>query len=315
MRLPLLWLIAVCVAGALSESGIRRTHAQEVVEKPAAEAPLESFANGGLYRHEQPRRDRVEIEHDEFQEYGEQYFDQGYGCADGVYDEDFHDDSAWELREPSWLAVTCSHVASFFSRHSSTHGRAIGYGQPLRGTSWLNRPYEVNVDFGALIMTGDPATNVRRGNDFFTAIQAGWDWDHYWGTQVRAGWSTPELVSTSVANDDSADNLFIVDGSIVYYPWGDSKLRPYYRLGMGLTDIEFTNQLGRRQHELMFTIPMGLGVKYAKNRWLAWRAELANNLAIGSNEANTLNNITLTFGLEGRFGGRPNGYWAYRGKP
>jgi len=220
-------------------------------------------------------------------------------------------DDGWTLTGPPQPGGGAWWYDWLGTRHSKTHGRAIGPGEPLRGTSWLNRPYEVAMDFGALVMTGRPNTNVRSGNDLFAAIHAGWDWDHYWGTQVRVGWSTPELDNTSIAGEDQADNLFISDVSVLYYPWGDSRSRPYCRLGMGLTDIEYTNNASQRQHESLFTIPIAVGIKYQFRRWLVWRAEFANNLAIGQNETSTLNNITLTFGLEGRFGGRPSGYWAW----
>lgn len=196
-------------------------------------------------------------------------------------------------------------------RNSATHGRSIGAGGPLRGTSWLNRPYWLGLDFGGLIMTSDPAQNVTPGNDFLAAIHAGWDWDHYWGSQIRVAWSTPRLDNTQILSEDLSDNLFITDVSILHYPWGDARVRPYLRLGMGLTDLEFTDTAGFRQQELLYTIPLAIGVKYQFRRWLAWRAEFANNLAIGQNNSGTLNNLSLTIGFEGRFGGRPSGYWAW----
>lgn len=207
----------------------------------------------------------------------------------------------------SWL----HELGEFTSRNSATHGRAVGLGAPLRGTSWLNRPFETSVDFGALIMTGRPATGVRSSNDLFVAVSSGWDWDHYWGTRLRLGWSTPQLDNPAESGDES-DNLFIADASLMYYPWGDSRVRPYWRLGAGLTDLEFTNVNGARQQEFLYTIPIGVGVKHMWKRWLVWRAELADNLAIGANEARTMNNLTLTFGLEARWGGAPDGYWAWR---
>lgn len=220
---------------------------------------------------------------------------QGPGCDDCGYQED-----------PYWF---CQWLGN---RHSSTHGRSIGPGGPLRGTSWLNRPYSVGLDFGGLIMTGNPAVNVTPGNDFMAAIHGGWDWDHYWGGQLRVAWSTPRIDNTAIAGDDHSDNLFITDVSVVHYPWGDSRFRPYVRLGMGLTDLEFTNTAGNRQHELLYTIPMAIGVKYQFRRWMAWRAEFANNLALGQNGSGTLNNLSLTIGFERRFGGRPSGYWAWQ---
>lgn len=197
------------------------------------------------------------------------------------------------------------------ARHSSTHGRAVGAGGPLRGTSWLNRPYEVALEFGALVMTGDPADDVPASNDLFAAIHAGYDWDHYWGGQVRVGWSTPTFDNAAIAGEETSDNFFLIDGSVLYYPWGDSRTRPYCRVGIGLTDLEFTDSRAIRRQETLFTIPLAIGIKQQWSRTTVWRAEFANNLALGGASSNTMDNITLTLGVEGRFGGRARGYWAW----
>lgn len=202
-------------------------------------------------------------------------------------------------------------LSQFDLRHSTSHGRAMGPGDPLRGTSWLNRPYTLSLDGGALLMTGKPAPNVRKNNDLFGAVGLGWDWDHYWGSQFRVGWSTPDLLNTQQPTASPDDNLFITDLSLLYYPWGDARTRPYYRLGIGLTDVEYTNDFGVRINDMLLTIPVGIGVKYQVRRWMAWRLELANNIAFGQGETDSLQNLTLTGGLEWRFGGRPANYWAW----
>lgn len=202
-------------------------------------------------------------------------------------------------------------LRQFDLRHSSTHGRAMGPGQPLRGTSWLNRPYALSLDGGMLLMGDRPAPNVRTDNGLFTAIGLGWDWDHYWGSQVRIGWASPELLNTLQTTVPNNDHLFIGDLSLLYYPWGDSRMRPYYRIGFGLTDLEYTNDLGRQQQSNLLTIPIGVGLKYQLRRNLAWRLELADNIAFGQNETDSLNNFTLTLGLEWRLGGRPDSPWAW----
>jgi hypothetical protein len=46
-------------------------------------------------------------------------------------------------------------------------------------------------------------------------------------------------------------------------------------------------------------------------RWLAARAELTDHLAIGHNGLPTQNNLSLTFGLEWRFGIHPRSYWPW----
>jgi hypothetical protein len=190
----------------------------------------------------------------------------------------------------------------------------MGPGGPLRGTSWLNRPYYVALDFGGLLMTDRVAPNVRANNDLVGAIGLGWDWDHYWGSQLRLAWATPELLNTTLTSLDPHDNLLIGDLSLLYYPWGDSRTRPYYRIGIGLTDLEYYNNNSLRQHETLFTFPLGVGLKYQMSRFITWRVELMDNIAVGQNETSTLQNLTITTGLEWRFGGRPSGYWAWAGR-
>ncbi|MEX2169528.1 MAG: outer membrane beta-barrel protein [Pirellulales bacterium] len=195
--------------------------------------------------------------------------------------------------------------------HSSIDGRSVGRGQPLRGTSWLNRPFEVGVDFGALVTTKAFAPNSRRNNDILGALHLGWDWDHYWGSQFRFAWSTPDL-ATGVGNVIPSNNFYIYDLSLMYYPWGDSRVRPYYRAGFGLTNVNLINDLGSKQNESLFTIPFGVGVKYQIHRTMVFRGEIVDNLAFGQNDVGTLNNFTLTFGVEWRFGGQPPTYWGWR---
>ncbi|MEM6799020.1 MAG: outer membrane beta-barrel protein, partial [Planctomycetota bacterium] len=214
-------------------------------------------------------------------------------------------DEGWVVGEESGAGGEDVLRAWLGNRHSSTHGRAIGAGEPLRGTSWLNRPYEWSFEAGSFIMTGDPADGVSSANDVFAAISAGWDWDHYWGGQLRVGWTTPELTNSALTSD-TGDNLFMGDMSVMFYPWGDSRKRPYLRVGAGLTELEFTNAASQRRQETLYTLPIAIGIKYQFRRWAAWRAEFANNIAFGSGDANTVNNITLTVGVEGRFGGRPS---------
>jgi hypothetical protein len=194
-------------------------------------------------------------------------------------------------------------------RTSLTHPRAIGLGQPLQGTSWLNRPYEFSLETGALIMANDPGDGSSKANDLLAAAQLGWDFDHYWGSQVRIAWSSPNYNTDVAPTSDSSNDLVIYDASLLYYPWGDSRVRPYYRFGVGLTDIDFVDIAGNSTSETLFTVPLGIGIKYQKERWMALRFEATDNIAFAQGGSNTLNNFTLTFGAEWRFGGRPAPGW------
>ena len=199
-------------------------------------------------------------------------------------------------------------------RTSLSHGRAIGLGQPLRGTSWLNRPYEFSLETGALFMANDPGGAASKANDVVAAAQLGWDFDHYWGSQVRIAWSTPNYNNAVAPSSDASSDLVIYDASLLYYPWGDSRVRPYYRFGIGITDVDFIDGVGNPVSEALLTVPLGIGLKYQKHRWMAMRFEAVDNIAFGQGGANTLNNFTFTFGAEWRFGGRAAPQWRREGK-
>lgn len=234
----------------------------------------------------------------------------GCTCGDAVFGPAITAPRHADRQYKHWL------IDQLMFRHRRTHGRAMGPGDPLRGTSWLNRPFSVGVDVGALFLTSSPSTNVRANNDVMAAFNLGYDWDHYWGSQLRVVWSTPDLVNDVQPDSPTGDNFFIADLSALYYPWGDSRTRPYYRIGVGVTDIEYTRDSGLRRQDTLFTVPLAIGVKHQMRRWLAWRVELADNIAIGDNGTSSLQNITVSAGLEWRFGvpERESRGWAGRGR-
>ena len=57
--------------------------------------------------------------------------------------------------------------------------------------------------------------------------------------------------------------------------------------------------------------PIGMGIKYPVRRWLAARAELTDHWACGNDGIATQHNISLTLGLEWRFGAHPRSYWPW----
>ena len=196
-------------------------------------------------------------------------------------------------------------------RHSYTYGRNVGVGGPYVGTSWLNRPYYVGVEFGWIWITRAQEDSVTRDVDTFGGILIGWDWDYYWGSELRFSRATPELVNAEALDAQRNDVLFTWSYNAMYYPWGDAMLRPYWRFGIGNTKFDFPLDNGTRHDEWLFTFPIGLGFKYPFRPWCAGRAELTDYLSIGQNGLPTQNNITFTLGLEFRFGIHPRSYWPW----
>jgi len=207
-------------------------------------------------------------------------------------------------------------------RHSSTHGRHIGRGLPMEGTSWLNRPYHVDCFSGTLIGDDLIAGRVAQDNELFGGLRIGWDFDYYWGLEARFGWADPniQINDTALADPDLADTVqpardggyFVSDVDLKYYPWGDSKVRPYLLLGAGMARVDFVDDNAKRYNTTLVTVPLGGGVQFRQKNWLAWRLEVLDNLSFGADGVDTLHNISLTAGMELRFGSRPQSYWPWQ---
>ena len=115
-------------------------------------------------------------------------------------------------------------------KHSSTDGRNAGIGVPLVGTSWLNRPYYVGADLGTVWVTRPIELDITTDIDMYGGLYAGCDWDYYWGTEVAWQRATPELINEEARDSDRGDRMVIWSANMMYYPWGDSVYRPYWRL-------------------------------------------------------------------------------------
>jgi hypothetical protein len=202
-------------------------------------------------------------------------------------------------------------LTRFGFRHSYTHGRNVGWGLPLVGSSWLNRPYYLGATLGPMWLTNRPADSVPRDQDVIGNLIYGWDWDYYWGSEFQYGYATPELHNTADPTGTVTNRMVSWNYSFMYYPWGDSNLRPFWRLGVGDTNFDFPTDDGTRWDEWLFTTPFGVGMKYSLRRWLAARVEFTDQFSWGNHGVATQHNLTLNFGLEFRFGGKRKAYWPW----
>ncbi len=214
-------------------------------------------------------------------------------------------------------------------------GRHQGIGQPLQGESWLYRPFSVGWFMGMEV--GGPLIDdwVGQKQGFVGGYRLGWDHNHYWGGEMRFTFSSVELfdspraAAAQVAADDEdgwdADdpwrdrfdprrdvNLFQWDVSVLYYPWGDAAWRPYGLIGLGSARMIFFDRLSERYDKVVFAMPLAIGVKYRCNDWLAMRFELTDNILFAaSSGVSTMHELSITGGVEVRFGGSRRAYWPW----
>lgn len=190
-------------------------------------------------------------------------------------------------------------------------GRHVGIGNPLEGTSWRNRPFHVGWLYGGLFGDTLVPNSLRQDDDMFGGYRVGWDFDHYWGTEARFGFAHLDLMDAQQTDLGRSGHNQFFDVSLAYYPWGDAHWRPFASVGMGARKFRFTNAAAQLVDDYNFTLPIGVGVKYYYRPWMAVRMSFVDNWSIGSQQLDTMHNLSLTAGVEVHFGGRRRSYFPY----
>ncbi len=206
-------------------------------------------------------------------------------------------------------------------------------GQALPGADWLDRPFNAGWFVGMLQGSSLVDDWVAGKQGFIGGFRLGWDFRRHWGCEMRLAFGGVALCDSQRAKDAqrAADdalglpenhpfrrrfdrrrdaNTCLWDVDLLYYPWGDTAWRPYLMAGLGTARIEFSDRLSVPYEETVFGLPLALGVKYRYNDWIALRLELADNIAFGQS-FNTVHHLSLTGGMDVRFGGRRVAYWPW----
>ncbi|MDR3108375.1 MAG: hypothetical protein LBU65_01630, partial [Planctomycetaceae bacterium] len=129
---------------------------------------------------------------------------------------------------------------------------------------------------------------------------------------LKYDYSTP----TPLTNAPTGSNqLTTLDVSVHYYPLGNSRWRPFFKYGLGLTGMSFTDFNGAKKTVSTMSMPVGIGVKYWWNEKIAVHADLIDNIVFGADGVKSQNNWGLTFGMTYALGNnrnlRPTNFWPY----
>jgi hypothetical protein len=213
----------------------------------------------------------------------------------------------------SWAGIPgLAAVAHFFGPHEE---RYTGLGEPLVGASWLNRPLSAGWLMG--VLSGDTAIegSVDQGANFFGGYRLGWDCDHYYGGEMRLAFAALDVSDVPTGNDLGTDDVLLWDISVLYYPWGDSRWRPYLSAGLGLAHFDVEDAQGQRFKEDLVGIPLGGGLKYRCSPWFALRLDLTDNIAVSNRSLSTMHNFSCTLSTELHFGGTRLSFWPWNPSP
>lgn len=186
--------------------------------------------------------------------------------------------------------------------HTGEEHRAYEVGQPLQGTSWLAASHSAGMFLGAIGGTTLIDHQLEQGIGGTFGLRFGIDYDHRWGLEKRFGFATMDVFDVT-QHQRQIVNLEMGDVDLLFYPWGDTRWRPYMSAGAGLSHFNFENDTGRRIDRLLIGLPFGIGVKYFWSEGVAVRMEMVDNLMLGAHELSTMNNISLAAGIEFRYSG------------
>jgi hypothetical protein len=189
-------------------------------------------------------------------------------------------------------------------------GRHRGIGDPLVGTSWLNRPYSFGVFSGGIFGGDFIPGNIQQRGGLLTGIRLGVDLHHYYGFETRLGFSHADSWFRPSGFTSTIDDA-LLDANLLYYPLGDTRWRPFGSLGLGLHRFQYYDTQFRQTVDTLMQMPIGIGVKYYLHNWMSVRLELQDNLVFGQRDISTLNYVSVTGWVEMRFGGRRTTYFPF----
>jgi hypothetical protein len=191
--------------------------------------------------------------------------------------------------------------------------RHHGWGEPLYGTSWRNRPWYVSPFVGGLIGDDIQKDAVRQGGNFFAGLRLGNDFDHFFGAETRLAFSDLSLSYPAAGfSTGKSSNIAMFDGSLLYYPLGDTRWRPYWTTGIGISSFHYFDSAGNKFRGSSMTIPFGGGLKVKIRPAIALRFDIVDNFAVGSGEIlDKMHNVSFTGGFEWHFGGRTTNYYPW----
>ncbi len=184
--------------------------------------------------------------------------------------------------------------------------------RPMQGQSWLSRPLSVGLEFGGIWGDELITARVRQTSGPLFMGTFGWDHSNWDGYEIRVGGSTIDTFNERPPLQPRNTRFTVFDFSALLYPFGDARLRPFGRIGIGLHNYKFVNDQDQGVNNIIPAAVLGVGVKYLFARHVALRMEFLDNIGWGDGlDLETLHNTSLTFGAEFRFGGHHKLYWPW----
>lgn len=224
----------------------------------------------------------------------------------GMFPEGSMPQEVWPPLVPPWLARPWF----AYSDPNDPH-RHVGLGQPLIGTSWRNRPWFAGAFVGGVLLDDLVSNQIYQNDTSFVGLRLGYDFDHFFGMEGRWAFARPDLTTGGGEAIRPASRDYFADLSLLYYPLGDARWRPYLSAGLGFQTFRFNTAEGQRISESVLQFPLGAGLKYYYSPWFTLRMDVTDNLSVGNARLSGMHNWSFTAGAEFRFGGTRPSYFPW----
>jgi hypothetical protein len=185
------------------------------------------------------------------------------------------------------------------------------FNRPLESASWLYRPISAGIFTGVVFGDNLVSGSVDQDSGILGGIRLGWDFEPDWGIETRFAMGTIEVIDSRSAEQLQENDPMLWDTSLLYYPWGETRWRPFLSFGAGLAHHSFVDDQGQQLNSLVFGFPFGVGLKCRLTDRLAARGELIDNFTFAGSGIESMHSVSLTAGLELRFGGRRKSYFPW----
>lgn len=184
---------------------------------------------------------------------------------------------------------------------------------PMIRESWMFRPYHIDGFMGALLVGNPLPGRVKAGSAFYLGFRLGWDVSRHFGLESNFGFAKVGNSYPQLPLKMGDEKLFLWDIDWLWYPWGDTRLRPYLLIGTGLNDIRFVNEFDQQLHSTMFNLPWGGGFKYRLGNRVAFRFDIRDNATYGAGSGvGLMHNLAIACNIEWHFGGGARrSYWPW----
>lgn len=195
-----------------------------------------------------------------------------------------------EMPEPTWLP-------HWTLPHPDSWEQLWRPGDLVEDTYFLRRPWHTGFFVGT--MDGGGLTDgIDQATDWFGGVRFGNDFAPHWGWEARSAFFSPDLAYEYFPERRGTAHNWFLDLNVLHYPWGDTRVRPFWSIGLGAAQFKFPEPNGMQTSEWVVDLPLSIGCKYYWKPWLAVRGELTDTIILGHENIDAMSNLSLSLGAE-----------------